>query len=175
MAFLTAAMYMAFRGLFDWGEDAYAVIMLVLSAMLAAFPAVKSNYKPILKLAMWPVATVMIFATAWGASSGMSAGEEALSAPKVAMMTMPTPVAAMAPAEIPSGVPMAPSTTKEGHRTRGTNSVVWTNKTVFVGPEIPASWTNRTIHDADTINPRLTDEEMFGKSRVHGGFFKRMR
>ena len=172
LAFLTAALYVAFKGMFNWGEDAYAAIMLFLSAMLAVFPAVKSHYKPILKVALWPVATVMIFATAWGASSGMSAGEEAMSTPKVT--AMPAPVFAMAPtmAEIPSGVPMAPVSTRTNRPhlfVRGTNNTVW------VGPEISSSWTNKTIRDSAAIGSTIPDEEMFGKTRVHGGFFKRMR
>lgn len=150
LAFLTASLYVAFKGAFNWGEDAYAVIMLVLSAMLGAFPAVKSHYRPILKLAMWPVATVMIFATAWGASSGMSAGEEALSS-----KSEPVPIVAAAePAGrmqvIPVGVPLAPITT-ERHRTNEFHRMVFTNQPL--------------IYVSGSTN----------QSSFHGGFFKRLK
>lgn len=77
LAFLTATIYSAFGGMCKWDNSAYAVIMLVLSALLAAFPASKSGHKTLLKIVMWPIATVMIFASAWGSSSGLSIGEEA--------------------------------------------------------------------------------------------------
>ena len=87
--------------------------MLLLSSALALFPVIKSHYNVILKVAMWPVATVMIFATAWGANTGMSAGEGAIT--PATKSVNPASVAMMevmpAPVKIPAGVPMAPVST----------------------------------------------------------------
>jgi hypothetical protein len=154
LAFLTATLYTAFKGLCGWNEGAYAVIMLVLSAILAAFPASKAPYKKWLKVAVWPIATVMIFSSAWGSSTGMSAGEDALS--KVSkdsvsyMVATASPgVSAMAPREFPRDVPMAPSST---------------DKTI----EIPGA----------TFRPmtKMIDEDLLREeSVVQGGFFKRLK
>jgi len=79
LAVITGTFFSAFKSVFGWTGDAYAVIMIGLSGMLALFPVVNSQYSRILKLAMWPVATLMIFVSAWGSSTGMSVGEEILS------------------------------------------------------------------------------------------------
>ena len=78
LAFLTATMYAAFKEVFEWNDCAYAIIMLFLSGLLAVFPVMKSEYQKWMKVVVWPIATVMIFASAWGSSTGMSAGEEML-------------------------------------------------------------------------------------------------
>lgn len=153
LAFLTATLYTAFKGICGWESGAYAVIMLVLSAILAAFPASKAPYKNWLKVAVWPIVTVMIFASAWGSSTGMSAGEDALtkiSDSSVAYMVAPPPekpvVAAAIPTRhLPIDVPMAPSTTVE----------------------IPGA----------TFKPALIEEDLLKEemSPVKGGFFKRLK
>lgn len=102
LAFLTATLFSAFKGIFEWDTGAYAVIMLVLSAALAVFPAAKSEYKTWLKVVVWPVAAVMIFASAWGSSTGLSVGEDALMDSTVSAQMEPYPV--------PYGVPLAPDT-----------------------------------------------------------------
>lgn len=78
LAFLTATMYTAFKGVFGWNDGAYAIIMLFMSGLLAVFPVVKAKYNMWMKVVVWPIATIMIFASAWGSSTGMSAGEEML-------------------------------------------------------------------------------------------------
>lgn len=80
LATLTAALYGALC-VADatpprWG---YPVIMLVLSGLLAVFPVFRVEYNKVLKICLWPIATAIIFATAWGANNGLSAGEQALS------------------------------------------------------------------------------------------------
>ena len=111
LACLTASIFAAFKGLFGWGDASYAVIMLFLSGMLAMFPTAKTKYSLVLKMAMWPVATVVIFASAWGANSGISAGEEAMSS-----KTEPELV-----------IPMAPVTTVH-HGTNDWHHRAWTNQ-----------------------------------------------
>jgi hypothetical protein len=54
--------------------------MLFLSALLAVFPTVKAEYPKALKAALYPIVTIVIFASAWGVNTGLSVGEEALSA-----------------------------------------------------------------------------------------------
>ena len=85
LAFLTATMYAAFKEVFGWNDGAYAIIMLFLSGLLAVFPVMKSEYQKWMKVVVWPLATVMIFASAWGSSTGMSAGEDALASKQPAM------------------------------------------------------------------------------------------
>jgi len=148
LSFLTASLFAAFKGVFGWGSGAYAVIMFFLSAVLAVFPAVKSEYSKMLKIAMWPIATVMIFATAWGSSTGMSAGEEVLSGFSNPMMSM---AEAPMPPPPPDDVPMSPETTETIRRR---HLAIITNVT----PEIP--------------EVMLSQEE---DSVVQGSFFKRLK
>lgn len=96
LAFLTATLFVAFGSVFHWPDGAYPIIMLALSGLLAIFPVVKTEYGSLLKVVMWPVATVMIFASAWGSSTGLSLGTEKLS-------DVSYPMTASAPAE-PTGV-----------------------------------------------------------------------
>lgn len=110
LAFLTATINSAFGSICGWDNGAYAIIMLLLSSILAVFPVSKSSYNKWLKVAMWPIATVMIFSSAWGTSTGLSAGEEAVSsvsAPSIAYSMAPMPMIG----KIPDGVPFAPSNT----------------------------------------------------------------
>ena len=58
---------------------AYAGIMFLLSALLAVFPTAKAKLSMKLKVVMWPVATAIVFASAWGVNHGLSVGEEAIS------------------------------------------------------------------------------------------------
>lgn len=151
LAFLTATLYTAFKGIFGWDAGAYAVIMFVLSAILAAFPASKAPYKNWLKVAVWPIATVMIFASAWGSSTGMSAGEDALakvSNSSVSYMVTSAPAACVMASRDLSDVPMAPSTTR-------------TNETV----DIPGA----------TFMPVIDENLLRDESVVQGGFFKRLK
>ena len=148
LACLTASIFAAFKGMFGWTEAAYAVIMLFLSGMLAMFPTSKSKYSIWLKIAMWPVATVMIFASAWGSNSGMSAGEEAVSS-----KSEPVPMVASAEPSgkiklIPVGAALAPITT---HRTNEFHHMAFTNQPI--------------IYVSGSTN----------QSSFHGGFFKRLK
>lgn len=138
LAFLTASLYSAFRGVFGWEDGAYACIMFVMSAILAVVPSAKSDYSLPLKVVMWPIASVMIFASAWGSNTGMSVGEGALEGVSGALtmsatapmdhssiipevetpdsgsaMPPPPPVVATPPMDgsVPAGVPSAPSDT----------------------------------------------------------------
>jgi hypothetical protein len=148
LAFLTATINSAFGVICGWDSGAYAIIMLVLSGILATFPVSKSSYGKWQKVAMWPIATVMIFSSAWGINSGLSAGEEAVSAPatpRVAYAMAPLPMTGGS--EIPEGVPMAPSSTD-------------TNDIDIV--EIPGSYAGREIPVKE-------------QSMMKGGFFKRFK
>lgn len=105
LAFLTATLYSAFKSIFNWDAGAYAVIMMALSSALAVFPAAKSEYKTWLKVVVWPVAAVMIFASAWGSSTGLSAGEEAVGVDVKKHVVM---AATEWTGDIPENVPRAP-------------------------------------------------------------------
>ena len=111
IALITATLYSAFDKVLgvDW---LYPVIMLGLSGALAIFPTSKAQYNKLLKMALWPVATAIIFASAWTSSTGMSMGEE-----KVANATSGFSIVSNAPDQVPSrvssiGVPMAPTSTE---------------------------------------------------------------
>ena len=154
LACLTASIFAAFKGMFGWEESAYAVIMLFLSAMLATFPTVKSKYSIPLKMAMWPVAAVMIFASAWGSNSGISAGEEAVSSknetPRIVMAVEPTGESSGRMRSMPLDAPLSP-VTMDMHRTNEFHRISWTNQPI--------------MYVSGSTN----------QSRFHGGFFKRLK
>jgi len=52
--------------------------MLLLSGLVAVFPTVKAKYTNPLKVVLYPIATAIVFAAAWGVNSGLSVGEEAI-------------------------------------------------------------------------------------------------
>lgn len=81
LAVLTATTYSAFRVFLDLPDWAYPFVMMTLSGLAAVFPVVKSQYSKAAKAAMWPLASVVIFASAWTSSTGMSIGEEKISQP----------------------------------------------------------------------------------------------
>jgi hypothetical protein len=141
LAFLTATMFAAFRGICHWGDGAYAVIMLILSGLLAVFPAVKSEHSRLLAFVMWPIATVVIFASAWGANTGMSAGEEAISNPgqPQEMVAAPLPPPA-------GGVPMAPTTSTNWLGDGEAMVTPDTNKIVFCMEQTPFTHQGRFFH-----------------------------
>lgn len=104
LATLTAALYgalcMANSTPPSWG---YPVIMLVLSGLLAVFPVAQSTYPNWQRFCMWPIATAIIFATAWGTNHGLSAGEEALTQvdlPDVSMISLVPSAYAQDPAVV---------------------------------------------------------------------------
>jgi hypothetical protein len=79
LAMLTATLYSAVAAAMDNPPNwVYPVIMLVLSGLLAVFPTVKAKYSTPLKCVLWPIATAIVFAAAWGVNHGLSVGEEAL-------------------------------------------------------------------------------------------------
>lgn len=94
LATLTAALYgalcMADATPPAWG---YPVIMLVLSGLLAVFPVAQAAYPNWQRICLWPIATAIVFATAWGTNHGLSVGEEALSQvdmPNVSAILVPS-------------------------------------------------------------------------------------
>ena len=151
LACFTASIFAAFKVMFGWQESAYAVIMLFLSAMLATFPTVKSKYSVLLKIAMWPVATVMIFASAWGSNSGISAGEEAVSGKTDAeQVVVHIGESSGKMRSMPLDAPLAPVTTSR-YGTNDFHRIAWTNQPI--------------MYVSGSTN----------QSRFHGGFFKRLR
>jgi hypothetical protein len=79
LAMLTATLYSAVvASMGNPPHWVYPVIMLVLSGLLAVFPAVKAKYSTPLKFALWPIATAIVFAHAYGVNHGLSVGEEVL-------------------------------------------------------------------------------------------------
>ena len=149
LALLTATLCAAFGGLLAYPGWLYPSIMLGLSAALAAFPTAKAEYSGLLKVALWPVMTAVIFASAWTSSTGMSAGEEAL---KDVLFS----AACKAPAEPPQGAPMAPETSPLPWE--DTNSVANRVTNMMFMVEEPAAY-NGDVK----------------AGRVVGGFFKRLR
>ena len=79
LSVLTATLCSVFRPLTGDNATIYPAVMLFLSGMLAVFPTIKSEYNTALKIALFPIATVIIFGSAWGVNNGLSAGESAMS------------------------------------------------------------------------------------------------
>jgi len=75
----TATLFAAISTVGEMPNYVYPLLMFILCGLVAVFPTVNSNHKLPLKLAMWPIASIIIFASAWGSNSGLSAGEEAMS------------------------------------------------------------------------------------------------
>jgi hypothetical protein len=90
LAFITATVCSAV--LPHLQDQAYPIIMMVLSALLAVFPVYNSKYVVPLKIVLWPIVTVVIFVSAWGSSSGLSAGEEMLNKNEIPVMAMMAPM-----------------------------------------------------------------------------------
>lgn len=168
LAFLTASLYSAFRGVFGWGDGAYACIMFVLSSILALLPSVKSNYSTLVKIAVWPIASVMIFASAWGSNTGMSLGEGALGeisgamtmkaqAPmlmdEVSFEPAPPSSGSVASAPAPAGVPLEPENTVSS----GSNVVV-----------------SRQVHNLGRHHLPDDIKYLEDPSVSHGRFFRRI-
>jgi len=90
LAVLTASIYSALCVIMSEPPQwAYPVVMLFLSGLLAVFPTSRSEYKIPLKIALWPIVTVIIFSAAWGTNHGLSLGEDAVSN-NVSDLTMPS-------------------------------------------------------------------------------------
>jgi len=113
IAMLTATLYSAVASSMDESPSwVYPVIMLVLSGLLAIFPTVKAKFSKPLRCALWPIATAIVFAAAWGVNHGLSVGEEALNGDEVSW-------------SFPSLVPSAYADTNDPVRLIGTNAVNW--------------------------------------------------
>lgn len=108
LAVLTATLCTAFGSFVFVPSWVYPSVMLFLSGLSAVFPVVKSGYSKILKVALWPLATLIIFASAWTSSTGMSIGEEKMRGGGVAVESLagggfpmaPTSVAMMDPSSV---------------------------------------------------------------------------
>jgi hypothetical protein len=167
LAFLTATLFAAFKGVFGWTGNAYAGIMLGFSAILAVFPVVKESYATWLKVVLWPIATVMIFASAWGSSSGLSAGEEAISGTEtdlssVSFSLVPVAMAGCEDVKIPDSLILS------GTNVLGTNVLIVATNDVEPVVEIPSK----------TAPVEIPDTALFIQekpSRLKGGFFKRLK
>lgn len=112
LALVTATLYSAFDKALNGADWLYPTIMLFLSGVLAIFPAVKAEYSKLLKLALWPVAAAIIFASAWTSSTGMSMGEEKISDMAGGFSMANKMTAPMPPETIPTDVPFAPVSTE---------------------------------------------------------------
>jgi hypothetical protein len=188
LAFLTATLFSAFKGVFGWGDGVYAMIMLLLSGALATFPVMASEYVVWQKIIAWPIASVMIFVSAWGSSTGMSAGEDALVEKHaeqrvyLAMIEEPGEAACLAVSSPFSAINAEIYSPFDGEYvyviTNGDASISdhvvmrahaneWTNLAlgmVFDAEGIGSGATGRVIiieEDADTVNQTLTNREMF--------------
>ena len=108
IALLTATLYSAFDKVLGGADWLYPVIMLFMSGVLAVFPTSKAEYSKLLKFAFWPIATAIIFTSAWTSSTGMSVGAEKIEDMSGGLSMVNKATAVMPIERIPEGVPFAP-------------------------------------------------------------------
>ena len=90
LSVLTATFCSAFRPLIGDSDVVYPVVMFGLSALVAVFPTMMSEYKLPLKIALYPIAAIIIFGSAWGVNTGLSAGESAATSNAVSEISLPS-------------------------------------------------------------------------------------
>jgi len=78
LSVLTATFCSAFRPIVGDHAAIYPCVMLFLSSLLAIFPTIKAEYSAGLKVALYPIAVLVIFVSAWGVNTGLSAGESTI-------------------------------------------------------------------------------------------------
>ena len=153
LAMLTATLYSAVAASMEnpphW---AYPVIMLVLSGLLAVFPAVNAKYSTPLKCILWPIATAILFAHAYGVNHGLSVGEEALNgAPEGEPISwsFPSLVSSAYAQDVTNVVSTNTVTTNTVEKVAGTNDVEKTNHPAF-NPGTKVNEVDFTIIDSKT-------------------------